>query len=83
MKNNEEPLKFIVEAIEAAGYVPGKDVYIAMDPASSEFYNTDTGMYELKGEGVTKTSEEMVAFYEMLVEKYPIVSIEDGMAEQD
>jgi enolase len=54
-----------------------------MDPAASEFYNTNTGMYELKGEGITLTSEEMVAYYEKLVEKYPIVSIEDGMAEQD
>ncbi len=83
MKDNEEPLKFIVEAIEAAGYVPGKDIYIAMDPASSEFYNTDTGMYELKGEGKTLNTEEMVEYYVNLCEKYPIVSIEDGMAEQD
>jgi enolase len=83
MKNNEEPLQYIVDAIEAAGYVPGKDIFIAMDPASSEFYNTDNGMYELKGEGVSLTSEEMVQYYERLVAKYPIVSIEDGMAEQD
>ncbi len=83
MKDNEEPLKFIMEAIEAAGYVPGKDIYIAMDPASSEFYNTDTGNYELKGEGRTLTSDEMVQYYVDLCEKYPIVSIEDGMAEQD
>ena len=83
MKDNEEPLKFIMEAIEAAGYVPGKDIYIAMDPASSEFYNTDTGNYELKGEGRTLTSDEMVQYYVKLCEKYPIVSIEDGMAEQD
>ena len=72
-----------MEAIEAAGYVPGKDIYIAMDPASSEFYNTDTGNYELKGEGRTLTSDEMVQYYVKLCEKYPIVSIEDGMAEQD
>ncbi len=83
MKDNEEPLKYIVDAIKAAGYVPGKDIYIAMDPASSEFYNTDTGMYELKGEGRTLSSDEMIAYYVELCEKYPIVSIEDGMAEQD
>ncbi|BDU67708.1 MAG: enolase [Candidatus Tyloplasma litorale] len=83
MKDNEEPLKFIVDAIKAAGYKPGEDIFIAMDPASSEFYNTDTGMYELKGEGKTLTSDEMVKYYEKLVNKYPIVSIEDGMAEQD
>ena len=83
MKTNEEPLKYIVKAIEAAGYVPGKDVYIAMDPASSEFYDVKTKTYNLKGEGITLTSEEMVKYYEKLVKKYPIVSIEDGMAEQD
>lgn len=83
MKNNEEPLQFIVDAIKAAGYVPGKDIYIAMDPASSEFYNEETGNYELKGEGKTLNSEEMIQYYERLVAKYPIASIEDGMAEQD
>ncbi|NQX83145.1 MAG: phosphopyruvate hydratase [Mycoplasmataceae bacterium] len=83
MKNNEEPLKFIVKAIKKAGYVPGKDIYIALDPAASEFYNVNTKMYELKGEGVSLTSEQMVKYYEKLVSKYPIVSIEDGMAEQD
>lgn len=83
MKDNEEPLKYIVKAIEAAGYVPGKDIFIAMDPASSEFYNTKTGLYELKGEKRTLTTEEMVGYYEKLIDKYPIVSIEDGMAEQD
>lgn len=83
MKDNEEPLKYIVKAIEAAGYVPGKDIFIAMDPASSEFYNAKTGLYELKGEKRTLTTEEMVGYYEKLIDKYPIVSIEDGMAEQD
>ncbi len=83
MKNNEEPLEFIVKAIKAAGYVPGKDIYIAMDPASSEFYNTETKMYELKGEGKTLSSKELTDYYKMLVYKYPIVSIEDGKAEQD
>jgi len=83
MKTNEEPLKFIVKAIENAGYVPGKDIYISMDPASSEFYNEETKTYDLKGEGISLSSEQMVEYYEKLVEKYPIVSIEDGMAEQD
>lgn len=83
MKDNEEPLKYIVEAIKAAGYVPGKDIYIAMDPASSEFYNTKTKMYELKGEGKTLSTDELIAYYEHLVATYPIISIEDGMAEQD
>ncbi|RKX66325.1 MAG: phosphopyruvate hydratase, partial [Tenericutes bacterium] len=83
MKTNTEPLDFIVQAIEKAGLKPGHDVYIALDPAASEFYNTDTGMYELKGEGRTLTSEELVSYYEQMVDKYPIVSIEDGMAEQD
>ena len=83
MKTNTEPLDFIVQAIEKAGLKPGHDVYIALDPAASEFYNTDTGMYELKGEGRTLTSEELVSYYEQMADKYPIVSIEDGMAEQD
>ncbi len=83
MKDNMEPLEFITKAIEAAGYKPGVDVYIALDPAASEFYNTETGMYELKGEGRSLTSEEMVSYYEEMASKYPIVSIEDGMAEQD
>lgn len=83
MKTNEDPLKFIVQAIEKAGYVPGKDIYISMDPASSEFYNEETKTYDLKGEGISLTSEEMIQYYERLVEKYPIISIEDGMAEQD
>lgn len=83
MKNNKEPLEYIVKAIEQAGYKPGEEIYIALDPASSEFYNTETKMYELKGEGKTLSSEEMVAYYEELVNEFPIVSIEDGMAEQD
>ncbi len=83
MKDNKEPLKYIVEAIKKAGYEPGQDVYIALDPAASEFYNTETGMYELKGEGRSLTSEELVDYYASLVDEFPIVSIEDGMAEQD
>lgn len=79
--SNEEALQTIVEAIEAAGYKPGEEVKLAMDVASSEIY--EDGKYNLKGEGVVRTSEEMVDWYESLVEKYPIVSIEDGLDEDD
>lgn len=80
---NEEPLKYIVEACEKAGYKPGSDIMFAMDPASTEFYNADTGKYVLAGEGRELTSAEMVDYWEALVQKYPIISIEDGMAEED
>ncbi len=80
---NEEPLQYIVKACEAAGYKPGSDIMFAMDPASTEFYNAETGKYELKGEGRELTSAEMVDYWAALVEKYPIISIEDGMAEED
>ncbi|MEG1475558.1 MAG: phosphopyruvate hydratase [Longicatena sp.] len=84
LEDNEAPLKCIMEAIEAANYIPGKDISIAMDVAASEFYNTETKMYELtkSGQG-SKTTEEMVAWYDELVEKYPIISIEDGLGERD
>ena len=81
LKTNEEPLELIVEAIKRANYEPGKDIYIALDPAASEFYKN--GKYILKAEGKELTSEEMVSYYENLVEKYPIFSIEDGLAEDD
>ncbi|MFA6939755.1 MAG: phosphopyruvate hydratase [Clostridiaceae bacterium] len=81
LKSNEEAIAIIVEAIEKAGYVPGKDIYIALDPASSEIF--ENGKYNLKGEGKVLTSEEMADFYVDLVNKYPIISIEDGMAEED
>ena len=80
---NEEPLEYIVRACEAAGYKPGVDIMFAMDPASTEFYNAETGKYELKGEGRELSSAEMVDYWAALVEKYPIISIEDGMAEED
>ena len=72
------------EAVEATGYKLGEDICFAMDPASSEFYNEETGKYELKrsGEG-EKTSEEMIEMYEKWVEKYPLISLEDGLAEND
>ena len=79
----DEPLQYIVKACEAAGYKPGDDIMFAMDPASTEFYNAETGKYELKGEGRELTSAEMVDYWAALVEKYPIISIEDGMAEED
>ena len=83
-EGNEEPLKLIVEAIQMAGYRPGADFGICMDPASSEFYNEETHMYELtrSGQG-TKTTDEMIDMYTDWCNKYPIVSIEDGLAEND
>lgn len=80
---NEEPLKYIVEACEKAGYKPGEDIMFAMDPASTEFYDAGRGVYVLAGEDRELTSEEMVEYWAALVEKYPIISIEDGMAEED
>jgi enolase len=76
-----EALDFVMRAIETAGYRPGEDVAIALDPASTEFFSK--GKYELKGEGKSLGSAEMVSFYRDLVARYPIVSIEDGMAEDD
>jgi enolase len=83
LKSNEEALQVIVEAIEKAGYKPGDDVFFAMDPASSEFYDKDKNKYNLASEGKLLSSDEMVAFYKDLTEKYPIVSIEDGLDEND
>ncbi len=81
---NEEPLELIVEAIKAAGYVPGTDICIAMDVAASEFHNKETGTYDLvkSGQG-SKTRDEMIDMYATWCEKYPIVSIEDGLGESD
>ena len=81
LPKNEDALKLIVEAIEKAGYKPGIDICIALDPASSEFY--EDGKYNLKSEGRSLTSEEMVEFYEDLIDRFPIISIEDGLAEDD
>ena len=82
--SNEEGFEVIIEAIEKAGYVPGKDVVLAMDAASSEFYNKEKGVYDLadSGEG-EKTVDEMIEFYADLCKKYPIISIEDGLDEND
>ncbi|MCM8711814.1 phosphopyruvate hydratase [Clostridium sp. SYSU_GA19001] len=81
LKSNEEAIQVIVEAIEKAGYTPGKEIFIALDPASSEIF--ENGKYNLKGEGKVLTPAEMVDYYVNLVNKYPIISIEDGMAEED
>lgn len=81
LDSNEEAIQIILEAVTKAGYTPGKDIFIAMDPASSEFY--ENGKYNLKGEGKVYTSKEMVDVYAALTEKYPIISLEDGMAEED
>jgi enolase len=83
LESNEAALAIIVEAIKAAGYTPGEQVRIALDPASTEFYDAKRGVYVLAGEGRELTSEQMVAFYEDLADRYPIVSLEDGMAEDD
>lgn len=81
LKSNEEAIEVIIEAITKAGYKPGEDVFIAIDAASSEYYKD--GKYVLEHEGKTLSAEEMVDFLEAWVDKYPIISIEDGMAEED
>ena len=81
LESNEEALKTIVEAIKKAGYEPGKDVMIAIDAAASEFY--EDGKYNMAGDNAVRTSDEMIEYYKNLVEKYPIISIEDGLAEDD
>lgn len=81
LASNEQALEVIIEAIEKAGYKPGEQIALALDVASSEMFKD--GKYHLEGEGLVKTAAEMVDFYSALVEKYPIISIEDGMAEDD
>lgn len=81
LSSNEEAIRTIISAIEKAGYTPGEDVFIALDVAATELYQD--GKYEFKGEGVTRTTDEMISFYEELVQKYPIISIEDGLDEDD
>lgn len=83
LSSNEEAFQVIIEAIEKAGYKPGKDVFLACDVASSEFYNAKEKRYELKSEGKSLTSDELISFYEDLCNKYPIISIEDGLDEND
>ncbi len=81
LASNEEAIAILVEAIEAAGFTPGKDISIALDPAMSELFRD--GKYHLSGEGKVMTSDELADWWAMLAGKYPIVSIEDGMAEDD
>jgi enolase len=84
LKSNDEAIELILEAIEAAGYKPGEQIAIALDPASSEFYNKETGKYVFKKSDKRElSSEEMVDFYANWARKYPIVSLEDGLAEDD
>jgi len=84
LKSNSEAIEVILEAIEAAGYTPGEQISIALDPASSEFYNKETGKYVFKKSDKRElSSEEMVAFYDNWTRQYPIVSLEDGLAEDD
>lgn len=83
LKSNEEAFETIMEAIEKAGYKPGEDIMLGMDAASSEFYNSETKMYELKGEGKNLTSEEIIDLYASWVDKYPLITIEDSHDEND
>lgn len=84
IKSNEEAIQSVLEAISDAGYIPGQDIYIAMDAAASEFYNAEKGKYVFKkSTGDELTSDEMASYWNSWVNKYPIVSIEDGMAEDD
>ena len=83
LKTNAEAVEIILEAIEKAGYKVGEQVAIALDPAASEFYDVETGLYNLRREGKKLNSEEMVAFWKSWVDQYPIVSIEDGLAQDD
>ncbi|HOP05833.1 MAG TPA: phosphopyruvate hydratase [candidate division Zixibacteria bacterium] len=83
LKSNEEALEVIMQAISKSGYKAGKDIMLALDPASSEFYDAKKKVYDLKAEGKKLSSDEMIDFYEGLVKKYPIISIEDGLAEDD
>ena len=83
LKTNAEAVEIILEAIEKAGYKAGEEVAIALDPAASEFYEVETGLYNLRREGKKLNSEEMIAFWKSWVDQYPIVSIEDGLAQDD
>ena len=83
LKSNEEALQMIMLAIEKANYKPGEDIYIAIDPASSEFFDEKKQVYHLESVNKDLTSDEMIAYYQKLVKKYPIISIEDGLAEDD
>ncbi|MBO8161276.1 MAG: phosphopyruvate hydratase [Thermosipho sp. (in: Bacteria)] len=81
LKNNEEAIQILIQAIKNAGYEPGKDIFIALDVAASEFYNEETGKYHI--DGVDKTADELIEYYEGLIDKYPIISIEDPFDQED
>jgi enolase len=81
--SNEEAIQLVLEAIKKAGFVPGKDVYIALDAAASEFYDTESKLYIFSSTGEKMSSHQMVEFWEKWCDKYPIISIEDGLAEDD
>lgn len=83
LNSNEEAIQVVIEAVEKAGFKPGEDMFIALDAASSEFYKADSGKYHLESTGDLLTSSEMVGFWQDWCKKYPIVSIEDGLAEDD
>ncbi len=83
LASNEDAIKILIEAMEKAGYTPGEDVFIALDPAATEFFDVDRGLYVLEGEGRTLSPPEMAAYYADLCARYPIISVEDGMAEED
>jgi len=83
LTSNEEALSTIVEAVKVSGYEPGKDILLAIDVAASGLYSKETGKYMLKGEGKEFTTDEIIDYYEDLVNRYPIISIEDGLDEED
>ena len=83
LKSNEEAIQLVIKAIKQAGYKPGVDIYIALDVAASEFYDPETKLYNLKSDNKTLTYKELVSYYESICTKHPIISIEDGLAEDD
>ncbi|HCU07539.1 MAG TPA: phosphopyruvate hydratase [Clostridiales bacterium] len=83
LATNEEAIRVILEAVEKASYRPGEDIQIALDVAASGMYDAASEKYNMKGEGVVRNAQEMIQYYQMLVDKYPIISIEDGLAEDD
>ncbi|MEM8761085.1 MAG: phosphopyruvate hydratase, partial [Pseudomonadota bacterium] len=83
LRSTTEALDFIMKSVEKAGFKPGEDIHLALDAASTEFYDADAKLYRLKGEGLELHYGDMVAYLQKLVEDYPIISIEDGMAEDD
>jgi enolase len=83
LNSNEEAIETVLKAIERAGYKPGKDIFIALDPAASEFYNKEKGVYHLKSTNQELSSKDMVNYWKVWSEKYPILSIEDGLDQDD